>query len=100
MLLSFRSDIESAAWLAFVMLSALAARQILMPAINRATDLMLKKTLSFFTWFVCFIDLRAYFFSCNGFDSHGAMNNDARIKKRKWSGLLNANVKKKDNFDS
>ena len=47
MLLSFRSDIESAAWLAFVMLSAVAARQILMPAINRTTDLILKKRFLF-----------------------------------------------------
>jgi len=47
MILSFRSDIESAAWLAFVMLSAVAATQILMPAINRATDLMLKKRFLF-----------------------------------------------------
>lgn len=42
-LLSLRSDIYSAAWMSFVMLSAVAARQLLMPAINFATDLMLKK---------------------------------------------------------
>lgn len=42
-LLSFRSDTFSAAFMAFVMLSTVAARQLLMPAINRATDLMLKK---------------------------------------------------------
>ena len=42
-LLSLRSDTFSAACMAFVMLSTVAARQLLMPAINRATDLMLKK---------------------------------------------------------
>lgn len=42
-LLSLRSDTFSAAFMAFVMLSTVAARQLLMPAINRATDLMLKK---------------------------------------------------------
>lgn len=43
MLLSWRSDSFSAAWMAFVMLTTLGARQILMPAINRATDLGHKK---------------------------------------------------------
>jgi hypothetical protein len=38
MVLSLRSDSFSAAWMAFVMLTAVAARQLLMPAINRATD--------------------------------------------------------------
>jgi ABC-type transport system involved in multi-copper enzyme maturation permease subunit len=38
MALSWRSDSFSAAWMAFVMLTAVAARQLLMPAINRATD--------------------------------------------------------------
>ena len=42
-LLSLRSDTFSVACMAFVMLSTVAARQLLMPAINRATDLMLKK---------------------------------------------------------
>jgi hypothetical protein len=42
-LLSLRSDTFSAACMAFVMLSTVAARQLLMPAINHATDLMLKK---------------------------------------------------------
>jgi hypothetical protein len=36
--LSWRSDSFSAAWMALVMLTAVAARQLLMPAINRATD--------------------------------------------------------------
>jgi Domain of unknown function (DUF4149) len=36
--LSFRSDSPSAAWMAVVMLTTIAARQLLMPAINRATD--------------------------------------------------------------
>jgi Domain of unknown function (DUF4149) len=39
MALSWRSDLLSAAWMAFMMLTAVAARQLLMPAINRATDL-------------------------------------------------------------
>jgi hypothetical protein len=39
MALSWKSDSFSAAWMAFVMLTAVAARQLLMPAINRATDL-------------------------------------------------------------
>ncbi len=39
MALSWRSNSFSAAWMATVMLTAVAARQILMPAINRATDL-------------------------------------------------------------
>lgn len=43
MLLSWRDDSYSAAWMAFVMLSTVGARQILMPAINRATDLGHKK---------------------------------------------------------
>jgi len=38
-LLAWRSDSWSAACMAFVMLTTLAARQWLMPAINRATDL-------------------------------------------------------------
>jgi hypothetical protein len=38
MALSWWSDTFSAAWMAFVMLTAVAARQLLMPAINRATD--------------------------------------------------------------
>jgi len=37
--LSWRSDSFSAACMAFVMVTTLAARQLLMPAINRATDL-------------------------------------------------------------
>ncbi len=43
MALSWRSDSFSAAWLAFVMLTTVAARQLLMPAINRATDLGYRK---------------------------------------------------------
>ena len=38
MALSWRTDSLGAAWMAFLMLTALAARQWLMPAINRATD--------------------------------------------------------------
>ena len=43
MVLSWRSDSFSAAWMAFVMLTTVAARQLLMPAINRATDLGYRK---------------------------------------------------------
>lgn len=38
MALSWRSDSFSAALMAFVMMTAVASRQLLMPAINRATD--------------------------------------------------------------
>lgn len=38
MVLSWQADSFSAAWMAFVMVTTLAARQLLMPAINRATD--------------------------------------------------------------
>ena len=41
--LSWRLDTFSAAWMAFVMLTTVAARQLLMPAINRATDLGYRK---------------------------------------------------------
>lgn len=41
--LSLISDSFIAKWMAVVMLSAVAARQLLMPAINRATDLGHKK---------------------------------------------------------
>ena len=37
-LLSVKSDALTATWMAVVMVSAAAARQILMPLINRATD--------------------------------------------------------------
>jgi hypothetical protein len=43
MVLSWRSNSFSAAWMAFVMLTTVAARQLLMPAINRATDLGYRK---------------------------------------------------------
>ena len=43
MALSWRSDSFSAAWMSFVMLTTVAARQLLMPAINRATDLGYRK---------------------------------------------------------
>jgi len=43
MVLSWRLDSLSAAWMAFVMLTTVAARQLLMPAINRATDLGYRK---------------------------------------------------------
>lgn len=39
MALSWRSDSFIAGWMAFVMLTAVAAGQLLMPVINRATDL-------------------------------------------------------------
>jgi Domain of unknown function (DUF4149) len=61
MLLSFRSDIYSASWMAFVMLSAVAARQILMPAINHATDLMLKKRFHFLHGFSVLLTLAHIF---------------------------------------
>ena len=41
--LCWRSDSFSAAWMAFVILTTVAARQLLMPAINRATDLGYRK---------------------------------------------------------
>lgn len=41
--LCWRSDSFIAAWMAFVMLTTVAARQLLMPAINRATDLGYRK---------------------------------------------------------
>lgn len=43
MVLSLQSDPFSAVWMAFVMLTTVAARQLLMPAINRATDLGKRK---------------------------------------------------------
>lgn len=45
--LSWKADLFSADWMAFVMLTAVAARQLLMPAINRATDMGYKKR---FAW--------------------------------------------------
>jgi hypothetical protein len=42
-LTSWSNDAFSAAWMAFTMLTAIAARQMLMPAINRATDAGQKK---------------------------------------------------------
>lgn len=45
--LSWQSDVKATAWMASVMLTAIAARQLLMPAINRATDLGLAKR---FAW--------------------------------------------------
>ena len=41
--LSWTSDPFSSALMAFVMLTAVAARQVLMPAINHATDMALRK---------------------------------------------------------
>lgn len=46
-LLSWQTDLFSAGWMAFVMMTAVAARQLLMPAINRATDMGYKKR---FAW--------------------------------------------------
>jgi hypothetical protein len=43
MALSWRSDPFSSALMAFVMFTAVAARQLLMPAINHATDMALRK---------------------------------------------------------
>ena len=63
MLLSLRSDIYSASWMAFVMLSAVAARQILMPAINHATDLMLKNRFHFLHGFSVLLTLGHIFLS-------------------------------------
>ena len=45
--LSWQTDLFSAGLMAFVMLTAMAARQLLMPAINRATDMGYKKR---FAW--------------------------------------------------
>jgi len=45
--LSWQTDLFSARWMAFVMLTAVAARQLLMPAINQATDMGHKKR---FAW--------------------------------------------------
>ena len=45
--LSWQTDLFSAGLIAFVMLTAMAARQLLMPAINRATDMGYKKR---FAW--------------------------------------------------
>ena len=45
--LSWRSDPFSTALMAFVMFTAVAARQLLMPAINHATDMALRKR---FVW--------------------------------------------------
>jgi hypothetical protein len=42
LLLSVRSDGLTAGWMVVVVVSAVAARQVLMPAINRATDSGLK----------------------------------------------------------
>lgn len=43
MLTSWSNDGFNAAWMAFIMLTTFAARQVLMPAINRATDSGQKK---------------------------------------------------------
>ena len=43
MALSWRSDPFSTALMAFVMFTAVAVRQLLMPAINHATDMALRK---------------------------------------------------------
>ena len=43
MALSWRSDPFSTALMAFIMITAVAARQLLMPAINHATDMALRK---------------------------------------------------------
>lgn len=45
--LSWQTDLFSAGLMAFVMLTAMAARQLLMPAINRATDMGYRKR---FAW--------------------------------------------------
>ena len=55
--LSWRSDSFSAALMAFVMLTTVAARQGLMPAINRATDLGQKKRFLWLHGFSVFLSL-------------------------------------------
>ncbi len=55
--LSWRSDSFTAALMAFVMLTTVAARQGLMPAINRATDLGLKKRFLWLHGFSVFLSL-------------------------------------------
>jgi hypothetical protein len=51
MVLFWRSDSFNAALMAFMMLTTLAGRQLLMPAINQATDLGLRKR---FVWLHAF----------------------------------------------
>lgn len=55
--LSLMSDSFSARWMAVVMLSTVAARQLLMPAINRATDLGHKKRFLWLHSFSVFLTL-------------------------------------------
>ena len=43
-----------------------------------------QKAFSFFAWFFCFIDLRAYFFGRHDFDSYGSMIDDESISKGIW----------------
>ena len=57
MALSWLSDSFSAALMAFVMLTAVAARQLLMPAINRATDLGNRKRFLWLHGFSVFLTL-------------------------------------------
>lgn len=57
MSLSVVSDSFTALWMAFVMLTTVAARQLLMPAINRATDLGYRKRFLWLHGFSVFITL-------------------------------------------
>lgn len=50
-------DSFSATWMAFVMLTTIAARQVLMPAINRATDSGLKNRFLWLHGFSVFLTL-------------------------------------------
>lgn len=55
--LSFRSDVLITSLMVIVMLTALAARQLLMPAINRATDSGQKKRFLWLHGFSVFLTL-------------------------------------------
>ena len=54
---SWSTDAFSAAWMAFIMLTTLAARQMLMPAINRATDSGQRKRFQWLHGFSVFLTL-------------------------------------------
>ena len=56
-LTSWSNDAFSAAWMAFTMLTAIAARQMLMPAINRATDAGQKKRFQYLHGFSVLLTL-------------------------------------------
>jgi hypothetical protein len=54
---SWSTDAFSVAWMAFIMLTTLAARQMLMPAINRATDSGQRKRFQWLHGFSVFLTL-------------------------------------------